>query len=176
MRPARTRMSGAGPSATRPCETPTRVNDVPRAPASAGPPADPGCTRSCRELRCAVAHGVDDPLIGKASIGQPRTVGVRTLDAPAVCVADQRHLTPISPPAVDLTGQRDPEVMPIAAFVQIPQQLDVDVTFPSTGNVIRMRDHADESVVAADQVDLLLPQINRVVVEDVEERVVLDRR
>jgi len=39
-----------------------------------------------------------------------------------------------------------------------------------------MNDRADEAVFLGNRVDLLLPQIDRVVVQDVEQGIILDRR
>src|SRR5256885_10555615 len=47
---------------------------------------------------------------------------------------------------------------------------------PSFDDVVRMDDEGRQAVAVADRLELLLPHVDRVIVQDVEQGVILDRR
>src|SRR6478672_10766648 len=101
-------------------------------------------------------------------------MAVWALDAPSVARRYKRHLVSVSPPCVNLARKGKPQPVTIAKFGQMAKQIDVHVALATANHVIRMRDDADQPVVLADQANLLFPQRDRVVVQDVKQRVVLN--
>ena len=88
---------------------------------------------------------------------------------------DQFHLAARSPPAVNFSGQCHPDFLPLNYLAQIFKQRLVN--FPRVGpdQVIRMGDETHEPVSLVNHFDLLFPKINRIIVQYLEERIILDR-
>src|ERR1017187_3678167 len=66
--------------------------------------------------------------------------------------------------------------VPLSSYVcQISEQCFVGLTGTRTRDVIGMHDEADQAVLLHDFIDLPLPQLNRIIIKNVKQRVVLDR-
>src|SRR5205823_10886711 len=91
-------------------------------------------------------------------------------------VTDEAHVMPVAPPAVDVDRQGDPQGSIGAQPREVGQQFAINGSRVRLGEVVGMRDEARQAILLADDVDLLLPKIDRIVPQDVKERVVLNGR
>ena len=55
------------------------------------------------------------------------------------------------------------------------KQLEIDAPCPLLDEIVGMRNETDQAVSRPNQIDLLLPQADRVIPQDVKERIVLNR-
>src|SRR2546425_13318728 len=119
---------------------------------------------------------VGDAAVFLIGIRDTGSLAARTLNMPTRVVFDEFHLCSLSPPAIDLTGSRNPNAFLAPQICQVRQQSPVNSLFPRAANVIRMHNKTDQTVLLHYQIDLLLPQIDRIVIENVEQCIVLRGR
>ena len=81
----------------------------------------------------------------------------------------------LAPPAVDFAGGGDPDILVLAELDEVVQQRFEDARW-RVHDVVRMNDEAHQSVLVKDGAGLPLPDVDGVVVQDVEEGVILDGR
>jgi hypothetical protein len=116
-----------------------------------------------------------DFVINEGRERQPGTVGSRSLDSPGGTVRDNTHLAALAPPGIDIPRKRDPKTVVGQLLLQMLKERSVCRLTSFIPDVIGMNDETDEAVLLPDHRDLTLPEIDRIGVEDVEERVVLRR-
>src|SRR5205814_3440155 len=97
-----------------------------------------------------------------------RSLAAPTLNTPARSVLKKFDLRPVPPPAVNLAGSGDPNPFVSPQIIEVRQQSFVNRSFPRAAHIIGMHNETDQTVLLQDQIDLLLPQIDRIVVENVE--------
>src|SRR5262245_26062397 len=106
-------------------------------------------------------------------IRNTRSLAARAFDGPTRTRLHQLHLASLSPPSIDVAGKRHPDSSVCPKLLQISEQLLVNVLCAVRKNVVGMGDDADESVATENQIELLMPQRCRVIVQDMEQCVVL---
>src|ERR1019366_1635182 len=99
---------------------------------------------------------------------QHRTIGAFTFNAPGIRILDDGHPASYSPPRVNLARKRSPELMFVALLTQPTKQGLVHRPRVVTVNVVRMNDEACQAILLENQADLLLPQIDRPLVQYVK--------
>src|SRR5262249_44847908 len=96
--------------------------------------------------------------------------------APSAIRWHERHALSIAPPGVDLGWQCHPNPVPLAKVGQIRQEFLIDMAFARADQVVGMDDDADQTMVGGNQLNLCPPQLDRIVAEDMKQRVVLSGR
>src|SRR5215469_3384866 len=99
-----------------------------------------------------------------------------TFDAPACAVLDKSHLRSFSPPPVDFSGKGHPDTIVLLQSSEIVEQGLVHLALSCFEDIVGMDDEIHETMVLHDQGDLLLPPVERIVVENVKQGVVLGHR
>src|SRR6266404_9375002 len=112
----------------------------------------------------------------KDGIRQPRPFLLRPNNFPFISSADQFHLTPCPPPVVDFSGTSIPYFFLRDHLSQIIQERFIDVASSTINEIIGMRNKTHQSVSASHERQLLLPQVNRIVIHDVKEGIILRQR
>src|ERR1035441_5052863 len=97
-------------------------------------------------------------------------------NAPAVVVLDKFHFRSFSPPPVDFTRKRQPNPIPLFQIPEIVEQGFINPALTCAVDTVRVHDEIHQAMIFHDQRNLLLPSIERIVLKDVKERVVLRHR
>ena len=97
----------------------------------------------------------------------------RALDTPRLAVRDDGHVLPIRHHGSISPGMRPTRGIRREVFAQLEQR-DVQPERARLREVVGMRQERDQPVLFADVVNLLLPERDRVVAQDVKQRVILN--
>src|SRR6266478_2059913 len=108
-----------------------------------------------------------------AGISDACSFAALSFDSVTTTFLDECHLHPLSPPIVHLARDGYPDFLLGAQLGQERKECLVSAPLSSANDVVRMDDEVHQSVLFHDQIDLLLPQIYRIVIQDVEQRIVL---
>src|SRR6202035_378781 len=90
-------------------------------------------------------------------------------DSPILFFADDAHTSPRSPPLIDLTGKGEPNLLLSSSLAQDSQQFPVSAPGLLLNHVIRMNNKTCQPASCDDQVYLLFPQVQRIVVEQIKQ-------
>ena len=94
---------------------------------------------------------------------------------PSFCVSTKAHACSLPPPSVDFARLCNPYAPLVSKLTEISQESFVRLPFPAADDVVGMDDEAHQAVIFHDEFRLPLPQVNRVVSQDVKQRIVLRR-
>src|SRR5262245_55924674 len=145
---------------------------APGIPASENPGRD-----QARRLEPLLAPDLEgDGVAGERGEAQPRALLPLALDKWFVPVADDSHFAALPPPRVDLAGEGHPDSALPAQLREMLQESPVRGLRLLLDDVVGMDQQTGQTVSFHNGVELVSPNINRVVVQDVEQRVVLGRR
>ena len=122
------------------------------------------------ELRVEV---INDAVTIQTGVGNAGAVLFRAFDLPCTSLFYQAHLVSASPPIVELAGKRNPHCGLPAELIKASQQGEIKVACRFVEQIVWMNDEADQTMLVADQFDLLFPKVHRALSQDIEERVVL---
>src|SRR3989441_859002 len=86
------------------------------------------------------------------------------------------HLASFPPPLIDFPRKSDPEEAVGAQLGETAQQCLIRFSRSVLNYIVGMNEKAHQAMLLGDESDLSPPELNRVVVQDVEERVVLHCR
>src|SRR5277367_675068 len=128
-----------------------------------------------RMLRCSqtIFHRELDALSIQGRISDARAITVRPLNLPTIASPNQLHLASSPPPLIDFAGQRHPDFVVCNDLSQIGEQRLIHCARLRGRQIIGMRDETDQSVSFLKQGDLLLPEVNRIFIQYLKERIVL---
>src|SRR5260370_36886136 len=98
-----------------------------------------------------------------------------SIDRPSVPLRHKFHLAPRSPPAIDFSRQCHPDLLPGDYLSQVIEQRFVDLASALTNQIVRMRSETHQSILLPDESELFLPQIKRLIVQNVKYRIILGR-
>ena len=127
--------------------------------------------RACESVR--LFDGEGEPVAIEGCKSQAGALLTLSLDPPSFSVSHDLHLAPFPPPLIDFAGKGDPECALGAQLREVIQQRLVCVSRPLFDDVVRVDDKTRQAMFLGDQGDLPFPEINRVVVQNVEEQIVL---
>src|SRR5258708_13322465 len=94
-------------------------------------------------------------------------------DFPAVTTWYQLHLAPRSPPAIHFSRQNCPDLFVSNNLSQVIEQRLINVAFPPLRKVIRVGNKTHHSVSSPDESQLFLPKVQRIVIQNMKERIIL---
>src|SRR5207253_9720355 len=107
---------------------------------------------------------------------QPGAFLAPSLDSPSTSVANDFHLASLPPPTIHLAGKGNPHLPLLTHLSEMLHESLIGRSGPFLDDVVRMNEKAGQAVLLCDGGDLPLPQLDRVVVQDVEQGIILDRR
>src|SRR5579871_6166792 len=116
---------------------------------------------------------IDQLAVFHLRIGQARALGTRAGDLPGAAGAHDAHLPPFAPPARRLAGQGLPQFFRGAFLGKESEKALVDAAGAVFDHVIRMNDKGREAMARGDGVHFRFPQVERILAEDVEQRIIL---
>src|ERR1700685_3535348 len=109
-------------------------------------------------------------------IGHARSFLAWTFHAPPAAFVHQVHLAPLSPPIGNIPWEGIPDVALSQQVTQMTEQGLVSILLTLFHDVVGVNDEANQPVILPNQGDLLFPQVDRVVIENLKECVVLRAR
>src|SRR5439155_17692541 len=115
-----------------------------------------------------VLDGESERIAGQSRERQTSALLVRPLDAPFLSVMGEGQPASRPPPAVDLTGQGNPDSPCLTHRHQVLEQCLIGSPSPLLDDVVGMHEEGGQAVLSTDRVQLPLPQANRIVVQDME--------
>src|SRR5271154_3975422 len=121
----------------------------------------------------AIFHRIFNALSIQSRISNARAITVRPLNPPTAAGWNQLHLASSPPPLIDFAGQCHPEFVVFNDLSQIGEQRLIHSACLRGRQIIGMGDETDQSVSFLKQGDLLLPEVNRIFVQYLKERIVL---
>src|SRR6185436_15161393 len=84
-------------------------------------------------------------------IGNTGSLAAGTFDGPLGASLHQPHLASLPPPLIDVAGQGYPDLFVVPQFLEVPEQLPVDVLCALRKDVVGVDDKANESVASENQ-------------------------
>src|SRR5437660_3867738 len=102
--------------------------------------------RKCVEPDRASSKLVSHLVVFQHSEREPGTIAFEPDNLPVTRFLDQTHLTPRSPPTIDFSRERCPNISPFYQNLQIGQQFFIDISSPSLDQIVGMGDEAYQPV------------------------------
>src|ERR1700733_6490593 len=102
-------------------------------------------------------------------------VRFRAFNLPALTFSDQLHLTSSTPPVIEFARECGPDLVSRDYLSEIVQQRFVDFARARVDQVIGVSNEAHQPVSFTDELKLRFPEIDRVIIQYLEDRVVLAR-
>src|SRR5258707_861870 len=94
-------------------------------------------------------------------------------DFPAFTTWYQLHLAPLSPPATPFPRKNCPDLFVSNNLSHVMEQRLINVAFPPLRKVIRVGNKTHQSVSSPDESQLFLPKLQRIVIQNMKERIIL---
>src|ERR1700691_5490638 len=101
-------------------------------------------------------------------------LGALAHNSPRSVVFDNGHAASRSPPTIDLARTCEPDGFPPAQFAQHGEQVFVDRLCLRLDNVVGMNYETRQAVLGEYQFELDSPQVDRMLVQDVKQRIILN--
>src|ERR1700737_798835 len=125
------------------------------------------------DLRSRLGQFIHQPIAVEDSESQTCFFFFWSDDFPGIASRRQTHLTSGPPPVVDLRWKGSPNFFIFNQLSQISEQRFINSARASLNQIIRMGNKAHQPVSLTQERQLLLPKIYRIVVENMEERIIL---
>src|SRR5215831_20574919 len=106
-------------------------------------------------------------------IGNPRPISPWALNPEASAIFHNTKLRTLPPPVVYLTRGSNPKPLMVTQFGQIRQQSPIYRSCTPAGQIVRVNNKADEAIFLSNQIDLLFPKIQGMLMENMEQGIVL---
>src|SRR6266571_4722107 len=113
------------------------------------------------------------PTVLFTCIGYPSSFFAVALDLPAFTVFNQPHFGSLSPPTIHFTRSCCPDAL---FFPQARQETEQSLIYGSlrrSDHIVWVDNEADQSVLLHDDLDLLFPKIDRKIIENIKQGVIL---
>ena len=117
--------------------------------------------------------GINNLAAFQAGVGNASPFLAIAFDRPAAAAANQSQGASLAPPFVDFSREGEPDVTLGANLAEVLQKLSIYGLWSFLDDIVGMNEKTDQSVSCSHHFDFALPQGDRVVLQNVEERVVL---
>src|SRR5262245_57733236 len=123
--------------------------------------------------RCCSLQLVGELPINVRCISQNGALGSFALNSPGTAIPHNGHPVSYPPPLIDLRGKRKPDVVLLAKFPEITQQVLIDGPCFPGDDVVWMNNETGQSMLLENQFGLRLPEIYGALVEQMKQGVIL---
>ncbi len=87
---------------------------------------------------------------------------------PSLITFDKSHCSSLTPPSIDLTWCGHPQIPILPQFDEIAKELFIDLQRSRSSHVVGMHNETHQPVFAKNKLHLLLPNVDRVIAQDVK--------
>ena len=112
--------------------------------------------------------GKRKPAVDFAGPGKAGAVAAGSFDLPVAVSLDKLELGTLTPPTIDFAGSRDPDILVATELDEVVEERFEDGALTIVHDVVGMNDEAHEAMFGDDDAGLTLPNVDGVVVQDVE--------